>query len=196
VLSSGWASRLVKKNEQLGAGPAAEQAQAQVIAALSSNPVLAAAALPRRFAPPLFARYTPGMEFGSHMDNTLMGTGRDGERMRSDISITLFLSEPEAYDGGELVMETSGGEAGYKLPAGSAVSYPTTMLHRVNPVTRGTREVAVTWAQSMVRSPDQREILFDLERISRTLFEQGGKSAEFDLVNKTSANLLRMWVEC
>jgi PKHD-type hydroxylase len=93
-------------------------------------------------------------------------------------------------------METSGGEAGYKLPAGAAVSYPTTMLHRVNPVTRGTREVAVTWAQSMVRSPDQREILFDLERISRTLFEQGGKSAEFDLVNKTSANLLRMWVEC
>lgn len=196
VLSSGWASRLVKRNEQLGAGPAAERARELVIAALGSNGVFAAAALPRRFAPPVFARYTPGMAFGTHMDNALMGGGPGQERLRSDISVTLFLSEPEDYDGGELVMETSGGEAEYKLAAGSAVAYPTTVLHRVNPVTRGTREVAVTWAQSLVRSPDRREILFDLERVSRTLFEQGGKTAEFDLLNKTSANLLRMWVEC
>jgi PKHD-type hydroxylase len=90
VLTSGWASRLVKHNEQLGAGPALERAQEQVIAALSSNPVFAAAALPRRFAPPLLARYTPGMEFGVHMDNAVMGP----EKMRSDVSVTLFLSEP------------------------------------------------------------------------------------------------------
>jgi PKHD-type hydroxylase len=191
VLTSGWASRLVKRNEQLGAGPALQRAQAQVIAALSSNPVFAAAVLPRRFAPPLLARYTPGMEFGVHMDNAVMGA----EKMRSDVSVTLFLSEPDAYDGGELVMDTSAGEAAYKLPAGSAVTYPSTMLHRVNGVTRGTREVAVTWAQSLVRGADQRELLFDLERVGRTLFERDGKSPEFDLLNKSAANLRRMWVE-
>ncbi|HMQ93708.1 MAG TPA: Fe2+-dependent dioxygenase [Amaricoccus sp.] len=190
-LSSGWASRLVKKNEQLGAGPAARKAQEQVVAALSSNPVFAAAVLPRRFAPPLFARYTPGMEFGTHMDNAVMGA----ERMRSDVSVTLFLTEPEEYDGGELVMESAAGEAAYKLPAGSAVAYPSTMLHRVAPVTRGTREVAVTWAQSLVRGAEQREILFDLERVGRALFERDGKSPEFDLLNKSAANLRRMWVE-
>jgi PKHD-type hydroxylase len=191
VLTSGWASRLVKKNEQLGAGPAAAQAQEQVVSALASNGVFAAAVLPRRFAPPLFARYTPGMEFGTHMDNAVMGA----ERMRSDVSVTVFLSEPDDYDGGELVMETSGGEVAYKLPAGAAVTYPSTMLHRVAPVTRGTREVAVTWAQSLVRAADQREILFDLDRVSRTLFERDGKSPEFDLLNKSTANLRRMWVD-
>ena len=191
VLTSGWASRLVKHNEQLGAGPAAERAQEQVTAALSSNPVFAAAVLPRRFAPPLFARYTSGMAFGVHMDNAVMGP----DKMRSDVSVTLFLSEPDDYDGGELVMETSAGEVAYKLPAGAAVTYPSTMLHRVNAVTRGTREVAVTWAQSLVRGADQRELLFDLERVGRTLFERDGKSPEFDLLNKSTANLRRMWVE-
>jgi PKHD-type hydroxylase len=191
VLSSGWASRLVKRNEQLGAGPAAAQAQERVIAALSSNGVFASAVLPHRFSPPMFARYTPGMAFGTHMDNAVMGA----DRMRSDVSITLFLSEPEDYDGGELVMETSGGEVAYKLPAGSVVTYPSTMLHRVAEVTRGCREVAVLWAQSLIRRPDQRELLFDLERASRSIFERDGKSAEFDILNKSTANLRRMWVE-
>jgi PKHD-type hydroxylase len=131
------------------------------------------------------------MEFGTHMDNAVMGA----DRMRSDVSVTVFLNEPEEYDGGELVMETSAGEVPYKLPAGSAVTYPSTMLHRVAEVTRGTREVAVTWAQSLIRRPDQRELLFDLERASRAIFERDGKSAEFDLLNKSTANLRRMWVE-
>lgn len=191
VLTSGWASRLVKKNEQLGAGPAAERAQAQVLDALAGNGVFTAAVLPLRFAPPLFARYTPRMEFGVHMDNAVMGPGK----LRSDVSVTLFLSEPEDYDGGELVMESSAGEFGYKLPAGSAVAYPSTMLHRVAAVSRGTREVAVTWVQSLVRAADKREVLFDLDRVARTLFERDGKSAEFDLLNKSTANLRRMWVE-
>ena len=191
VLSSGWASRLVKRNEQLGAGPASEQAQEQVVSALASNAVFSAAVLPHRFAPPLFARYTPGMVFGTHMDNAVMGA----DRLRSDVSVTLFLNEPEEYDGGELVMETSAGEVGYKLPAGSAVTYPSTMLHRVAEVARGTRLVAVTWAQSLIRRPDQRELLFDLERASRAIFERDGKNAEFDILNKSTANLRRMWVE-
>jgi PKHD-type hydroxylase len=150
VLSSGWASRLVKNNEQLGAGPALAAAQEKVIAALRANPVFTGSALPRRFAPPLFARYEPGMQFGTHMDNPLMGP----DHMRADISVTIFLAEPDEYDGGELVMETTGGEAAYKLQAGSAIAYPTTVLHRVEPVTRGRREVAVTWAQSLVRRAD------------------------------------------
>jgi PKHD-type hydroxylase len=191
ILSSGWASRLVKDNEQLGAGPALEAAQANVIAALKANPVFAAAVLPRHFAPPLFARYVPGMEFGAHMDNPLMGP----DYMRADVSVTIFLTEPDEYDGGELVMETTGGETAYKLPAGSAVTYPTTMLHRVEPVTRGTREVAVTWAQSLFRRADQREILFDLERTARAIFEREGKSEHFDLINKSTSNLRRMWVD-
>lgn len=191
VLSSGWASRLVKNNEQLGAGPALEAAQQQVIATLRTNPVFAAAVMPRHFAPPLFARYQPGMEFGSHMDNPLMGP----DHMRADVSVTIFLSDPDSYDGGELVMETSGGETAYKLPAGSAVTYPTTMLHRVEPVTRGVREVAVTWVQSLFRRPDQREILFDLERTARAIFEREGKSEHYDLINKSTSNLRRMWVD-
>jgi len=191
VLSSGWASRLVKDNEQLGAGPALEAAQKTVIAALSANPVFSSGVLPRRFAPPLFSRYVPGMQFGTHMDNAIIGP----DHLRTDVSVTLFLSEPEEYDGGELVMETTGGEAAYKLPAGSVVTYPTTVLHRVEPVTRGTREVAVTWAQSLVRRAEHREILFDLDRVARSIFERDGKSEEFDLINKSAANLQRMWVD-
>jgi PKHD-type hydroxylase len=192
VLTSGWASRLVKNNEQLGAGPALEAAQQKVVATLKANPVFSTAVLPRRLAPPLFARYEPGMQFGSHMDNVLIGA----DHLRTDVSVTIFLSPPEDYDGGELVMETTGGEAAYKLEAGSAITYPTTMLHRVEPVTRGRREVAVTWAQSLVRRADEREILFDLERVGRSIFEREGKTEEFDLINKTSANLKRLWVDC
>lgn len=191
VLSSGWASRLVKHNEQLGAGPALEAAQQKVIAALKNNPVFSAAVMPRHFAPPLFARYEPGMEFGTHMDNPLMGP----DFMRADVSVTIFLADPDSYDGGELVMETTGGETAYKLPAGSAVTYPTTVMHRVEPVTRGVREVAVTWAQSLFRRADEREILFDLERTARALFEREGKSELYDLINKSTSNLRRMWVD-
>ncbi len=191
VLSSGWASRVVKNNEQLGAGPALEAAQQTVIAALSGNPVFSAAVMPRRFAPPLFARYEPGMAFGTHMDNPLMGP----DHMRADISVTVFLTAPDSYEGGELVLETTGGEAAYKLDVGSAVVYPTTMLHRVEPVTRGTREVTVTWAQSLFRRPEQREILFDLERVARAIFQREGKSEHFDVINKSTSNLRRMWVD-
>ena len=191
VLSSGWASRLVKNNEQLAAGPALEAAQEKVITALRNSPVFMSAVMPRHFAPPLFARYVPGMQFGAHMDNPLMGP----DHMRADVSVTIFLSDPETYDGGELVMETTGGEAAYKLPAGSAVTYPTTMLHRVEPVTRGTREVAVTWAQSLFRRADHREILFDLERTARAIFEREGKSEHYDLINKSTSNLRRLWVD-
>jgi PKHD-type hydroxylase len=131
------------------------------------------------------------MSFGAHVDNAVMGE----DHLRSDVSVTVFIADPEAYDGGELVIETSGGEESFKLPAGAAVVYPSTTLHRVAEVTRGTREVAVTWVQSLVRSAERRELLFDLERALRALFEREGKSAEFDLLHKVASNLRRMWVE-
>jgi PKHD-type hydroxylase len=115
--------------------------------------------------------------------------------VRTDVSFTLFLAEPADYDGGELVIETSAGEEDIKLPAGHLIAYPSTTLHRVAPVTRGERLVAVGWAQSYVRDLAKREILFDLETARRSLFEQSGKTPEFDVLAKTSANLFRMWAE-
>jgi PKHD-type hydroxylase len=191
LMTAGWASRLVKKNEQLAAGPGAQAAQKRVIDALSANAVFSTAVMPQRIGPPLFARYTPGMSFGAHVDNAVIGA----DHLRTDVSVTVFLAEPDTYDGGELVIDTASGEESYKLPAGSAVIYPSTTLHRVAEVTRGTREVAVTWAQSLVRSAERRELLFDLERARRALFERDGKTAEFDLLHKVASNLRRMWVE-
>jgi PKHD-type hydroxylase len=191
VATAGWASRIVKKNEQLKPGPESQSAQRLVLDALRANQVFQAAAIPQRIGPPLFSRYTPGMAFGTHMDNAIMGE----DNLRTDISVTVFLSAPEDYDGGELVMDLTGGEQAYKLDAGAAIVYPSTMLHRVNEVTRGAREVSVMWVQSLIRSAEKRELLFDLDRARRALFEREGKTLEFDLLSKTASNLRRMWVE-
>ena len=115
--------------------------------------------------------------------------------MRTDLSLTLFLNEPDSYAGGELVVESTQGEQSFKLAAGALVLYPSSTLHRVNPVTSGVRVVAVTWIQSTIRDPQQREILFDLDTARRSLFQQHGKTADFDRVTKSHANLMRMWVE-
>lgn len=191
LMTAGWASRLVKNNQQLAGGPGAKEAQERVVDALAANSVFSTAVMPQRILPPLFARYTPGMSFGTHVDNAVMGK----EHLRTDVSVTVFLAEPDSYDGGELVIDTAGGEESYKLQAGAAVVYPSTTLHRVAEVTRGTREVAVTWAQSLVRSAERRELLFDLERARRAMFERDGKTSEFDLLHKVASNLRRMWVE-
>lgn len=197
--TAGWHARLVKDNRQLAGGGQARQANAIVRKALLENEVFRAAVLPRRLRGMLFSRYQGGNAYGAHVDDALMGAGPsaedDGERMRSDVSMTVFLSDPESYDGGELVIETTGGEQSYKLPAGSLVAYPSTTLHRIAPVTDGVREVAVGWVQSLVRAPDCREILFDLDTARRAVFEQAGKSREFDLISKSYANLLRRWAE-
>ena len=115
--------------------------------------------------------------------------------IRTDVSFTLFLGDPASYDGGELVMEGTGGEQAYKLDAGSMILYPSGALHRVEPVTRGARLAAVGWAQSLVRDPGKREILFDLDTARRAIFRQQGKTAEFDLISKSTANLMRLWAE-
>jgi len=187
--TAGFAAREVKHNLQTSAAdPAVETARQMVRERLLANEVFALAVRPKALSL-MFSRYEPGMRYGSHVDDAIMGG------MRSDVAFTLFLSEPESYDGGELVIDSAAGEDAIKLAPGALVAYPATSLHRVAEVTRGTRLAAVGWARSFVRDAAQRELLFDLDSARRTLFAQQGPSREFDLVSKSLANLLRMWAE-
>ncbi len=188
--TAGWSARLVKENQQVPRGDAAaEPLKQKLTAKIAENEVFQLAARPKQLSPLTISRYRPGMSYGTHVDDAVMGG------MRSDVSFTLFLADPASYDGGELVIESPSGEEDVKLPAGALVAYPSGSLHRVAPVTRGVRLAAVGWVRSFLRSPDQRELLFDLETARRSLFARDGKSREFDLISKTSANLLRMWAE-
>jgi PKHD-type hydroxylase len=191
--TAGWHAKTVKANQQLKAGPVAEQIRGQVQAAIARNDIFQAAALPRRVGPALVSRYEPGMTYGDHVDDSVMGAGE--ERLRADIAVTVFLSEPKTYEGGALIVASTGGEADYKLSSGSAIVYPATTLHRVSPVTSGVRLAAVFWVQSLVRDADNREMLFDLDRAKRQMFAREGKSETFDLIAKSHANLLRQWAE-
>lgn len=192
--TAGGNAALVKKNEQVSSDPdrpdpRLDEMQDVVLDALWHNGLLMSAAQPKEIKAPLFSRYTEGMQYGLHMDNSLMG------EHRIDLSLTLFLCEPTEYDGGELVIYFPTGERSVKLGAGSAVLYPTTALHRVTEVTRGRRLVAVTWVRSLVRDAAKREILFDLKMARDQLSVQLGKSLEIDLLSKTYTNLLRRWIE-
>lgn len=188
--TAGWHARLVKDNRQADAADASlEGLRAGIKERLLAHPLFQLAARPKALSPLLLSRYEPGMSYGRHVDDALMGGAR------SDLSFTLFLSEEDAYAGGELVIEGSGGEQAIRLAAGALVLYPSTTLHRVEPVRAGVRLAAVGWARSYVRSAERREILFDLETARRGLFERHGKSDEFDLISKSAANLLRMWAE-
>jgi PKHD-type hydroxylase len=194
-LTAGWHARLVKHNTQVqddGSGLLPEL-QESIKNAIDRHPLFQMAVHPKVVRSPLFSRYESGMSYGPHVDNALMGKG--DQLMRSDLSLTLFLSDPDTYSGGELVIESSQGEEVFKLPAGSMILYPSSTLHRVEPVTTGTRLAAVTWVQSLVRDVDDREILFDLDMARKQLFEKSGKTPEFDLISKSHANLLRKWVE-
>lgn len=187
--TAGWAAREVKRNEQVEAGPRIDTIRNLVRKALMAHPLFVSFTQPKSITRMLVSRYTQGMEYGLHVDDALMG-GR-----RADLSFTLFLSEPDSYQGGELVMESVDGETEIKLAPGEVVVYPTAALHRVAPVTSGERVAVVGWVRSLVRRPDQREILFDLDRACRALFERDGKTAELDLLLKSKANLLRQWAE-
>lgn len=189
--TAGWHAKLVKHNTQLD--KACHQAhilENLVRTALKRNPLFKSAFQPKQIHSILFSRYETGMSYGTHTDNAFMGKE---EFWRSDVSFTLFLNAPDCYLGGELVIENFDGERSYKLAAGSAIVYPSSSLHRVETVTEGVRLVAVGWIQSLVRDPYQREILFDLDTVRRSLFAQQGKTLEFDLLSKTHSNLLRRW---
>jgi PKHD-type hydroxylase len=189
-LTAGWHAKSVKANEQLAANDAiGTTVKTAVRDALLQHPLFQAAVRPRAIHSLLVSRYSSGMSYGRHVDNAIM----NGHR--TDVSLTLFLSDPTEYDGGELVIEGADREQCYKLAAGSAIVYPSTALHRVDPVMRGDRLVVVGWVQSWVRDASQREILFDLETAQRSLFAREGKTAEFDLIAKSQANLLRRWTE-
>src|SRR3954467_2064124 len=187
--TAGWAARLVKDNEQAEAGTRVDALRRRIAALILDNELFQIAVRPKALTPLLISRYGPGKQYGTHVDDALM------QGMRTDVSFTLFLSAPDSYEGGELVIETSAGEQPYKLPAGSMIIYPSTTLHRVAPVESGIRVAAVGWARSFVRDGAEREMLFDLDTARRQMFAREGKTAEYDLVSKSLANLLRMWVE-
>lgn len=191
--------RDIKRNTELPVdSPLRRQLSGLIGQALWRSSTFRVGVMPRTVSGFLFSRYGPGMTYGDHIDDPLMGEG--GEPMRSDLSITLFLNPPDAYEGGELVIDSDGAGQTVKLPAGCAVVYPTTSIHRVNPVTAGERRVAVAWIQSMIRDPAQREIAWDLARvlewagrIERERPDDGSDS--YRLLQKSRANLVRMWAD-
>jgi PKHD-type hydroxylase len=193
-LSAGSEASSVKDNREMQIS-AQQMAQLNnlVMGKLVQNPVYLAAALPARIAAPYYAKYEAGMRYGNHVDDPVMGP--PGQRYRSDVSITVFLNEPEAYDGGELVIRTSFGDQQVKLGAGDAVMYPSSSTHRVNEVTRGERLVVVTWLQSMVRDPAKRELLYRLHQAREILLVRSAGSDETELVSNSYVNLVRMWAD-
>jgi PKHD-type hydroxylase len=192
-LSAGSDAKHYKNNLELDADADRYAALNDVVmSALVRHPEYLQSALPAKIGAPIYARYLPGMEYGGHIDDPVMGA--PGARYRSDISITVFLNAPDEYDGGELCVETPGGEQCYKLDAGSALLYPSTCYHAVKPVTAGERLVAVTWVQSHVRSAEQRQILWQLDQ-ARALLAQDPASASYHNVNLSYVNLFRMWAE-
>jgi PKHD-type hydroxylase len=186
----------VKRNRQLPeAGELSRSLGALILAALEKNPLFVSAALPLRYVPPLFNRYEGGEHYGLHVDGAIRGIPGSNLRLRTDVSCTLFLCEPGDYEGGELeVMDTYGAHE-VKLPAGDLILYPSSSLHRVQPVTRGARVCSFFWLQSMVRDVTQRGLLFDLDQNIQRLREQHGDAAEIVSLTSTYHNLLRMWAD-
>lgn len=191
--TAGSVARQVKRNEQAVMGSTAGRSLADEIAdILWDQPVLRAAAQPRRMSPLLISRTGEGGGYGAHVDNALMGRGE--KRLRTDLSFTLFLTPPEEYEGGELVIHAAGATQSVKGEAGHLALYPSGSIHEVRPVTRGTRIVCVGWIESVVADAACREMLFDLENLRASLRAQlPGQSAELLTLDKTIANLLRMW---
>jgi PKHD-type hydroxylase len=195
-VTSGHQSAQAKYNEQLPEdSPLARELGNMVLEALARNALFFSAALPKTVFPPLFNRYREGMTFGSHVDSAIRTHARDRVRIRTDLSATLFLSAPEDYEGGELLIEDAYGVQRVKLASGSMVLYPATSLHRVEPIRRGVRTASFFWIQSMVRHDAERSLLFDLDMaIIRLTKDHPGDAALVSLVG-VYHNLLRMWAE-
>jgi len=195
-VTAGHQAQSVKKNLQLPEEhPLSAKLGEVVLGGLARSPLFVSAALPLKVYPPMFNRYTGGGHFGTHVDTAIRQDPRTGGRIRTDLSATLFLSEPEEYDGGELSIEDTYGMHKVKLPAGSMVLYPATSLHHVTPVTRGARVSSFFWLQSMIRSDGDRTLLFDMDQaIQRVERESPGSAAAVQLTG-VYHNLLRRWVE-
>lgn len=192
--SAGAAARRVKHNLEANRGSASlERLDAMVMGNLARHPVYRGGAVPLHAATPLYIRYQAGMDYGDHLDDPIMGAG--GAIYRSDVAVTVFLSAPDEYDGGELVIRGAQSEQKIKLPAGDAVLYPAGTIHHVSPVVHGERLVAVTWVQSMVRDPARRELLYGLNLAREKLLQSAPHAEETAQVNAAYLNLIRMWSE-
>jgi PKHD-type hydroxylase len=194
--TAGYQGAPVKHNQQVAEGsPIARELGDAILASLERHPLFISAVLPNRVYPPLFNRYESGMQFGSHVDGAIRIVGGHGARVRTDVSVTLFLTPPDDYDGGELLIEDTYGVQEVKLPAGHAIVYPATSLHQVRPVKRGARVSSFFWVQSLVRDDARRALLFDLDNSIQRL----NASAADDTARRTLVgcyhNLLRMWSE-
>jgi PKHD-type hydroxylase len=195
--TAGAQSVAVKNNEQLPSRCEQAQAlQAIVLRALERHPLFFSAALPKRIFPPMFNRYGgTANTYGPHVDMAVRHTAQSGVRVRTDVSCTLFFADPEEYDGGELAIADTYGSQRLKLPAGDMVLYPGTSVHGVEPVTRGYRLASFFWVESMVRSDEQRRLLFDLDMALMRLREREGETEEAVAITGTYHNLLRMWAD-
>jgi PKHD-type hydroxylase len=195
-VTAGYQSAQVKQNMQLPeANPVGVNLGQRILKALGNNALFFAAALPAKIFPPLFNRYDGGHSFGNHVDNSIRRIAATGEQIRTDLSCTLFLSSPEEYDGGELIIDDTYGSHSVKLPAGHMVLYPSTSLHRVEPITRGSRVSSFFWLQSMIRSDAHRSLLLSLDVAIQNV---GQSLADHpSLVDLTAVyhNLLREWAE-
>jgi PKHD-type hydroxylase len=192
--TAGTLAAEVKCNSQFSTDSAQYLGLSQAIAtALERQPLFVSAALPDRILPPMFNRYAGGGTYGNHIDNAIQRDRFTGDRLRTDVSVTVFLSEPEDYEGGELIVEDTYGSHEVKLPAGDAIVYPSTSLHRVEPVTSGARVASFLWVQSLVADAWQRNMLFDLDMALLKLRAQIGNSSEIVTLTGHYHNLLRQW---
>ena len=195
-VTAGHQSARAKENMQLPEGhPAARELGDLILAALERNPLFMAAALPSKVFPPLFNRYEGGQSFGSHVDNAVRQVTGTPHRVRTDLSVTLFLAGSDEYDGGELLVEDTYGVHGVKLPAGDLILYPASSLHRVNPVTRGARLASFFWVQSMVRDDGERALLFDLDTAIQRLAQDDPDHPSAAPLTSVYHNLLRRWAD-
>jgi PKHD-type hydroxylase len=192
--SAGTEAKRVKNNHEMFISDAeVQRLNNLVMGKLIKNPTYIDTAFAEKIAAPYYARYSKGMSYGNHVDDPVMGP--PNQRYRSDIAITIFLNGPEAYEGGELVINTPFGEQQVKLNAGDAVLYPSSSTHRVAEVTKGERLVAVTWLQSTIRDPAKREILYNLSQARETLIKTSAGSQELEQLSNSYVNLLRMWTD-
>jgi len=190
-LSAGMAAQRVKHNEEVDVrSQDVQQLNNLVMTRLVEHPTYRAAALPMKVASPYYARYSKGMSYGDHVDDPIMQADTP---YRSDISITVFLSDKTDYEGGELVINTQYGEHPVKLAAGDAVMYPSSSVHHVNEITSGTRLVAVTWLQSLVREPAKRELLYDMYLVKEQLLREAPDDENTKRLDRSYVNLIRMW---
>ncbi len=184
-----------KRNEQLPENaPLRRELGETLLTALAKNPLFFSAALPLKYLPPRFNRYTGGGTYGFHVDGAVMNLG-NGEQLRSDVSCTVFLNDPEEYEGGELVIADTYGEHTVKLPAGDAVIYPSSSLHQVTPVTRGARLASFFWVQSMIRDDGRRRMLFEMDSAIETLRSSSADASAVLQLTGIYHNLLRQWAE-